>query len=330
LGVPHALLGLHRSAELTMHDALDRVLRADIPIVMSIGNDGPGDGTANPWALTPGVILATATDEHGQKLWVNSSRLRAEDVGIYDLFAAHGYLTVGPLGAGGVKTPAMLEAERLVDLTAKVGKGNEKYFRIDSGTSYAAPMIVNGICIAHQAIVTLRVRQSALEPLSGHLPQFVTAFIDNGLDRTHPRFKYRLADEREKFSGSAYKFTVEQRMQIGRQGLAGSELDLTFRRSVVSALLRQAARPVPETRPQDVGFGFVSGQLVAAKLLQLTAVDLVTLFADQQDPRIGQWEHMVADDKKPFFTTEDTEQFLAYCADDSLVMPYDITPPKNQ
>jgi hypothetical protein len=319
LGVPKALLGKNRSAEATIQEALGKIIAKRIPVVMSIGNDGPGEDTANPWALTPGVIIVTATDASGTTPWPASSRLRSDQVAGRTLFAAHGYLSVGAWAAGTSKTQAMLDAEKKVNLTALVGAGNEHLYRVDSGTSYAAAQVTHAICLIQQAAAAARFMLSGADGLQGVLPPYVAALFDSGIDRTHPNFSNRLADERHKYGGLTYETRGEQRKRLMQLVFDDILLDVRPTSAHVVEILRRAARPVPGAGAAEVGYGFVSADLVAAALEGMTLADFVEIFSDSSDARYPQWVEAARADNAPLFPPGDVDAFHAYCGRYSLI-----------
>ena len=325
LGVPKHLLGADRSGERTVRGAL-RHLAQDrgIPVIMSIGNNGPLADTVNPWSMADGVMAATATDVSGTVLWEGSSRYSADRAAGHDVFAAHGYLSVGARAAGSPKTPAMLEAEKLVDLTALVGKGNEQHYRVDSGTSYAAAEITRALCTVHQAVQALRFRMNALLPLTATLPPFVRAYIDTGLDTTHPMFASRIANRPPIYAGLTMTVTADERQLLQALVHAGVALDIRYDRMIALAALKRAAVPVPGTGPAETGHGFVSRDRVASSVANWTAKTLVELFAADSHPGAEQWLKRVEQATEPVFSPDETARFAAYCADYDLMMMFDV------
>ncbi len=319
LGVPKALLGKNRSAENTIREGLSKIVDLGFPVVMSIGNDGPGEDTANPWAMTPGVIVVTATDASGQNLWPSASRLRRDDFANRILFAAHGYLSIGARAAGSPKTQAMLDAESKVNLTALVGAGNEELYRVDSGTSYAAGEVTHAICLLHQATAAIGFTLSFVDPLQGALLPYVSAYFDSGIDYSHPMFKNRLADRSPKFGGLTYEVTREQRARLESLVFKGVVLNGSYTRERVVEMLRRSAHRIPGTSPFEVGSGFVSRDTVGEMLSALTLADLVQIFADRSDPRFEEWVHSAKEDAAPVFPPDDISKFKAYCDSYSLL-----------
>lgn len=319
LGVPKAFLGKNRSGEETVREALGRLVERHIPVVMSIGNDGPDKDTANPWALAPGVIIATATDQTGSGLWSGSSRLPLALAPKSTVFAAHGYLSVGAWASGSPKTPQMLEAERQVDLTALVGAGNEHLYRVDSGTSYAAAEVTRSICLVHQAVMAIRFSMSNVEALQGVLPPYVAGYFDSGIDRTHPMFARRLVDERQKYGGVTFEVMPEQRNRLSQIAFRDVRLDLRPTTDHVVEILKRAARSVPSDGTGETGYGFVSRDLVGDRLAQLTIADLVAIFADKADPRYSAWVSETTGETMRLFSARQVDIFREYCDSYSLV-----------
>lgn len=324
LGVSRQLEGKHRSAEATIRRALSHfVRRTKVPVVMSIGNSGPVAGLVNPWALADGVVVATATDAAGQVLWPGSSRFRPGENGGRDIFAAHGYLSIGAYAAGSTKTEAMLDAEKQVDLTAVVGAGNERLYRVDSGTSYATAEVTRAICVIHQAVHMLRAQLSAIDALSFQLPPFIRAFIDTGVDVGHPLFANRLADRSPVYSGLRLKVTPQRRQILHRLALGSQPLRLDYDRAVVIAILKAAARPVPNTTADQTGHGFVSTQIVLDHLASWRMADLARIFGD---PLMGEGHRAPAphDAALPVFTEEEIGMISTYCASADLILMHKV------
>jgi len=321
LGVQRVRLNTHRSAEQTMQRALEHLVRRrQIPVVLSLGNDGPAPDLVNPWALAKGVIAAAAAGVDGKELWSGSSRFKPGAGAGHDVFAAHGYLSIGPWAAGTPKTNAMLEAEKKVNLTKIVGEGNEKLYRVDSGTSYAAAEITRAICQIHQAVHLLRLQASATSPLDGTLPQFVRGYIDTGVDASHPAFKNRLADRTPMNGGLPVKFSASRRQALHQFVRGGARLDLSYGPQIVLALLKHAAKPVPNTNSDETGYGFVSRGLVADALRELTYVDFINLFSLETGARLASLQKQAASLSDPLFLPDEVSKLGAYCDGYDLVL----------
>lgn len=321
LGVQRVRLNTHRSAEQTMQRALEYMVRRhQIPVVISLGNDGPAPDLVNPWALARGVIAATATDVDGKELWSGSSRFKPGAGAGHDVFAAHGYLSIGAWAAGTPKTKAMLDAEKKVDLTKAVGEGNEKFYRVDSGTSYAAAEITRVICQVHQAVHLLRLQASATSPLHGMLPQFVRSYIDTGVDANHPFFRNRLADRTPVNGGLPVKFSASRRQALHQFVRGGARLDLSYGPQIALALLKHAAKPVPDTGSDETGHGFISRGLMTNALRDLTYVDFVNLFSSETGARLAALQKRAAALSDRLFLPEEVSNLRAYCDDYDLVL----------
>lgn len=321
LGVPKTKLGKFRGGEQTIRRALEHLVsHHQIPVILSLGNDGPTPDLVNPWALAKGVIAAAAVDSEGKQLWPGSSRFGPGGGAGYDLFAAHGYLSVGAWAGGTPKTPAMLEAEKKIDLKKLVGEGNERLYRVDSGTSYAAAEITRAICQIHQAIHLLRLQATATLGLEVVLPQFVRAYVDTGVDTNHPMFRNRLADRTPINGGLSISFERSRRQLLHRFILESAELNFDYSPKIVLALLKRAAVPVPNTTVDETGYGFVSRGLVSAMLSNLTYADLITFFSAASGARLADLQKQATSLSKPLFLPDEVSKFSAYCADYDLVL----------
>lgn len=320
LGVPAAKYGTFRTADDTVRRAIEHLIaHRDIPVVMSIGNNGPSPGLVNPWALASGVFIATATDVTGKQLWSGSSRFHEGGANGHHLFAAHGYLSIGAWAAGTPKTKKMLEAEKKVDLTKLVGAGNEHLYRVDSGTSYAAANLTRALCLAHQSTELLRLQMNATKPLKGTLPRFIRAYADTGIDANHPMFAHRLAGTRHVYGGLNVEFGATRRKALLTLIERGVEINLRYGVHTALEILKRSAQPVPNTTVDETGYGFVSNATVAKALKSLTFPDLIAIYGDPTDPRAGGWMKAAAHIKGPVFLPAEVEQIEQYCNDYDLV-----------
>lgn len=324
LGVPKALLTQNRSGENVVRRALSQFAsRHGVPVVMSIGNDGPVAGLVNPWGLADGVVLATATDADGSTYWPTSSRFRPGELGDRDLFAAHGYLSVGAFARGSRKTPAMLEDEKRVNLTQLVGAGNEALYRVDSGTSYAAAELTRTFCALHQAVGLLHGAMSATSPLRVEIPPFIRAYLDTGIDTSHPLFEKRLANRTPIYGGLTIEIARERRQNLHRLLLSGARLRFEYSRTSALAILKAAAKAVPGTTRDETGHGFISLGSLLSYLSQWRTADLGRFFlpADAASSRL---RSLFETNDAPVFTTDEIAAIGEYCTRFDLILMHAI------
>jgi hypothetical protein len=325
LGAPKVLLGANRSAEAAVRRSLAHFAsRHRVPVVMSIGNNGPTPGLTNPWGQAPGIILATATDARGRRLWSGSSRFTAGRLGNRDVFAAHGYLHVGAQAAGATKTPAMLEAEKQVDLTAIVGAGNEHRYRVDSGTSYAAAEVTRCLCVVHQAIHLLRQSAKTAPAREETLPPFVRAYLDTGIDETHPMFQMRLADRMPVYSGMSFEISADRRDFFRRIAKSAPSLRFDYDYRSAVSILRGSAAPVPGTTQDETGHGFVHYLDLLAHLAGWRTSQLGTHFLDPDERRAIGWETIAQAQDAKVFSEAELGKIRGYCENFDLILMHKI------
>ena len=320
LGVPPVKYGTNRTADETVRRAIEHLIKErNIPVVMSIGNDGPTPGLVNPWALADGVFMATATDSAGGELWTGASRFRKGEAKGRRIFAAHGYLSSGPWAAGSPKTPAMIEAEKKANLANIVGAGNEHLYRVDSGTSYAAAIVTKSLCLIHQATHLLRLQMNAAAPLGGVLPPFIRAYADTGIDSNHPAFANRIVGASKVYGGLSMEFEATRRKALLLLVERGVEFNVRYDAETASELLRRSALPVPNTSFEDAGYGFISNTTVAKALSALNLSDLVQIYGDMTDERMNDWVALASQNNSVAFLPQEISAIANYCSDYDLI-----------
>ena len=161
--------------------------------------------------------------------------------------------------------------------------------------------------------------------LTIQLEPHIRAIVDTAIDRSHPVFQYRLADRRHVYSGLRY--TIEPAEKAAFHSLVqelGLDLDLTYRTEVVVRYLAAVAKPIPRADGAD-GHGFVSSATSTEFIRRATLYDVITLFADDNDPRIEEWQAMLrkADDSA-LVPPELGDAIGTYCERHDLVVPLSL------
>lgn len=322
IGPPRALLNKRRAAEAAVRRAYRAITRdLDIPVVTSAGNDGPAPGAMNPWADSEGVIVAAAADSEGRAIGALSSRpTQFGPESAFALFAGYGMDSIG--ANGGEKTPAMLEAERRIDLASRVGAENLHLYRVDSGTSYAAAEISRIIGFAHQFTAALLAHLDGLTPTQTTLPPFLRAYVDSGVDRTHPIFANRLADEPRKYGGLPMEIAPARKQAlIELLATANVDFNIGYGAGMARRFLKVIARPISGAAPEEAGFGFVDRAAAAGFIRSARADALVDLFAEDGDPRAKGWRAAFARaGEAPLLTAAEANAITGYCEKYDLIL----------
>lgn len=230
IGPPRRLIGKDASAERTVRRVLRDLLEGHgVPIVMSVGNDGPEPGLTNGWA-TEGVLLATAMNAAGTELWPRASRFVAPMPGELTLFGAHGIDTIGPRSDCRAKSKEEIEAEERTRLADVVGQENLRCFELASGTSFAAGILSRQVCLVHQAmgIIALKLSSSTAANVELEVPPFIRAYIDNTFDRGHIAFRNRLVDTQQHFGPLRTTISSAER-QDAWEMLVGNAANISIR-----------------------------------------------------------------------------------------------------
>jgi hypothetical protein len=323
IGPPRKLIGKDASGERTIRRALNDLMeRHGIPVVMSVGNDGPEPGLTNGWA-TPGVFIATAMNAAGTELWPRSSRFGAPMAKDLTLFGAQGIDTIGPRANCRPKSKEEMEAEERARMADVVGRDNVACFELASGTSFAAALVSRQVCLVHQSMGILALKLSSLTPANVDIdvPPFIRAYIDNTFDRSHSAFVNRLADSERHFGPLRTKLSPTER-QDAWDMLVGMAADISIRynpRSVRAFLVR-AARPVNGLSREQIGEGFLSLTGIRNMLLQLHYSDLVEMLSEG-DPRQASWIKRVKDTRDPLvFTPAQVSDVEQYCNEYDLIL----------
>jgi hypothetical protein len=323
IGPPRSLIGQDSSGERTVQRAIsDLIHRHGIPVVISVGNDGPEPGLTNGWA-TPGAFLASATNAAGTELWIRSSRFTVPMPANLTMFAAQGIDTIGPRANCRPKSQAERDADERAHLSDVVGPANVACFEIASGTSFAAGFLTRCVCFAHQSMGILALKVSSLTPIDVNLnvPAFVRVYIDSGFDRAHAAFANRLADSGRVYGPLKVKISASEK-QNAYAMLVSSGVDIVLRYSpeAVKQLLARASSPVGGLSREQVGEGFVSLASMKTMLSQLRYSDLVDLFG-RDDPRHAGWTNRLMQSRNPqVFTLEEVNDIEEYCNKYDLIL----------
>lgn len=323
IGPPTSLLAT-RTGQETIRRAYRAVVEGlDVPLITTAGNNGPMPGVFNSWAVTPNVIVAAAATSDGSSIGDFSGRpSQYGPSSKFHFFAAHGIDTIGPRAEGAPKSEAMREAESRVDLGAVVGLENVKQYQVDSGTSYAAANITRMLCFAHQMTHLLLSYADSRQSLSVHMPSFVRAYIDSGVDSNHPDFEYRLADRRLHFMGMQLSLDRDRKEQFFLTMINnGIDVRIEYSNTLAVRFLKAIAREVPGTSPVDSGHGFVSFDAAAVFVQEARFSSLIELFSDPDESRTDIWREVLADIGDPLvFSEEESAGIVEYCSNYDLFL----------
>lgn len=141
LGPPAALLPMPYREQEPISLAIKKATEAGKLVVMSTGNDGPGNDTLNPWCLSPWAVCVGAATADGSKLWEKSSRGRPGDPVYRPSVVAPGVdvLTTHPPDLP--KTPDQLAAEKRIGFDQQVPVDKRNLYTVVSGSSFATSYV---------------------------------------------------------------------------------------------------------------------------------------------------------------------------------------------
>jgi hypothetical protein len=325
IGPPRKLIGKDASGERTVRRVLQDVIeRHGIPVVMSVGNDGPEPGLSNGWA-TQGVLLATAMNAAGTELWSRASRFVAPMPKDFTMFGAQGIDTIGPRADCSPKSKEEIEAEERMHLADVVGRENLPCFDLASGTSFAAALLSRHVCLIHQAMGILALKlshsSSTAADVELEVPPFIRAYIDNTFDRDHPYFRNRLADTQKHFDPLQTKISSAER-QDAWDMLVGTvaNISIHYDPRSVRAFLVHASTPVTGLSREQIGEGFLSLAAIRHMLLQLHYADLVEIIGEGAPQRMT-WVSRIKETKNPqVFTEQQVRDIEQYCTNHDLIL----------
>lgn len=316
-----------RTGEQMIRRALEVIANdLQVPVFIAVGNDGPVPGLMNPWAKGKNLIAVTAANMRGTRLYDKASRPASYGADApWHLFSAWGIHTVGALDRRATKTPQMLEDEKHVDLAALVGPEHVTSYSVRSGTSFAVPHLVRNACPFFLFSQHLQALADVPRGLTIQLEPHIRAIIDTAIDRNHPAFQYRQADRRQIYSSLSYAINPAEKVAFHSLVTElGLDLDLTYRTEVVVRFLRAVAKPISGADDAD-GHGFVSFEASTEFIRRATLSDVVTLFAEDDDPRIEQWQVMLQrTDDSPLVPLELGNAMSTYCERHDLVLPLSL------
>ena len=323
IGAP-TYISADRTGQRTIHRAYSTVVEGlNIPLVTTAGNGGPMPGVFNPWSDTRGVIVAAAATKDGNSIGDFSGRpIRYDSSSKFHYFSAHGIDTIGARHAGTLKSKQMLEAEKRIGLASIVGRENLEFYRVDSGTSYAAASITRNLCFAHQMTHLLLAYADSQQGNSVNIPPFIRAYIDESIDVSHPDFQNRLADKRRKFSGMRLSLD-RTRKELYFLTMTRSAIDvrIEFSNSLAVRFLKAVAKEVPNTSPEDSGHGFVSSAAAEEFIREFRYSSLIDLFDEPNEQRAENWLKVIANIGDPqLFSVQESEDIASYCTYHDLVL----------
>jgi hypothetical protein len=323
IGPPRKLIGKDASGERTVRRVLQDVIeRHGIPVVMSVGNDGPEPGLTNGWA-TQGVLLATAMNAAGTEVWSRASRFAPPMPGDLTMFGTLGIDTIGPRANCRAKSKEEIEAEERARLADVVGRENVPCYELATGTSFAAALLSRHTCLVHQAIgiLALKLSSSTAANVELDVPAFIRAYIDNTFDRDHPYFLNRLADTQKHFGPLRTKISSAERqdawdMLVGR----AANISVRYNPRSLRAFLVHASAPVNGLSREQIGEGFLSSAAIRDMLLQLHYADLVEILGEDAPQRMT-WVNRIRETRNPLvFTEQQVTDIEQYCANYDLVL----------
>ena len=153
------------------------------------------------------------------------------------------------------------------------------------------------------------------------LASFVRAYIDSGLDRTHPMFANRLVDGRRHFGPLNIELPPSAKQQFFDL-LAGNAIDVRLHYSpeTVRRMLDRAATPVAGTDASSAGAGFVSRTSILDFLGRFRFSDLVDVFSKPGETRVQAWKDKISAAADPLvFQDDELGRFGQYCQDYDLI-----------
>jgi serine protease AprX len=151
-----------------------------VSVVVSAGNDGPGNGTINPYSVAPWVIGVGATDEKGTLASFSS---RGTFGGQQPTLVAPGVNVASLRSNATVTSVSGLGGADLQRLTA----AEMPYYTTASGTSFSAPQVAGAIALMLEANPNLTPKdiKEILSRSSTPLPKYFYHEAGAGMLNTH-------------------------------------------------------------------------------------------------------------------------------------------------
>jgi hypothetical protein len=323
IGPPRRLIGKDASGERAVRKVIDRVVHErGIPVVISVGNDGPQPGLVNGW-ITPGVIAATATNAAGTELWNQASRFKAPMPRDITMFGAHGIDSIGPRAGCRLKSKEEQEHEEKGGLAGFVGQENQACYELRSGTSFSAGRVSQFPCLIHQALGIVNLKLSSLTAVDTELsvPPYIRAYIDNTFDREHAAFRNRLVDAQQHFGPLQLKISASERKDAWEMlVLSASNVSVRYTPQNLRAFLSRAAKPMAGLAREEIGNGFLSYTNIKDMLTELRYADLVDVLSEG-DPQHTKWVERVRQSHNPLvFSEEQIAGMDGYCRNNDLIL----------
>lgn len=254
---------------------------AGINVVFSAGNNGPGQGTMNPYAIAPWVISVGATDSTG-KLANFSGRGGFDNPLIHPTLVAPGVDVVSLRGSGVANVTG---AAGLAGADSQKLTTNElAFYTTANGTSFSAPQVAGAIALMLEANPSLTPAEvkDILQRTATPLPPYYTFEAGSGMLNVHAAViesafpNRRIGTWRGTLDRGQVQFSNDAPATFTGLVQAGKTADtlITIPQGAVSASLQIGWGPL--WSPNDLGLyvydqiGLLKGQSNTANLYGLT------------------------------------------------------------
>jgi hypothetical protein len=267
--------------------------------VFAAGNDGPAEGTISPWSVAPWVIGVGATTQEGTRLLADSS-IGTRDPPSAPTVVACGETTV-PLRRGASGAHATMVALVILGKD-QAGRNLPDCTDVEfSGTSVSTPKVTR-ICfflilllrifLSVDGLLKKKLMEGYRFPAKDDVQQIIDEILARG-DIGDSGFGLLREMQLASLQPMFQFFAEARRLNIYPRGLMWPEDEQTpFQISAIKQILKSIARPVPDCEPHQVGYGFVSDELMKAYLLSFCSVDLLRIvFASNYSSIIGNWRN---------------------------------------
>ncbi len=249
LGPPARLMPMRIWPDEPMSRATENAARQGVVPVLAVGNfgapDGTRDGWVNPWSLPEWVISVGAGSEDGRTLWDRSSRGDPADPETWPDVIAHGVDSIGAWPTGVEKSAARRARDESHPVfLARVPPEQRGLYTIDTGTSFAAPVVTGA---------------------ASQIAHFVQGAIARAGAREPGARLFELTMTRAKWERSLRRPRLTGGMVDGRGGEVVVRYGIDTPWRLIKQLLIDTAIDMPGYAMHEVGAGFVSRSLVDAQ-----------------------------------------------------------------